>query len=81
MTISISSNTSWYLYNFRRNTIKALINNGMEVIAIAPKDAYSEKLSELGAKFIHIDIDPTGTNPIKDFNTLYSLERFLKKII
>ncbi|MCO7071816.1 glycosyltransferase family 4 protein [Vibrio cholerae] len=78
-TIAISSNTSWYLYNFRRNTIKSLIENGMAVVAIAPKDAYSEKLAELGAKFIHIDIDQSGTNPINDFNTLLQFRKIFKE--
>lgn len=72
-TIAISANTSWYLYNFRKNTITALIELGYQVIAIAPHDTYATKLEELGARFIHVDIDQSGTNPIKDIKTLYSL--------
>ena len=55
--IVISSNTSWYLYNFRRNTISSLIVAGHSVIAISPKDEYSVKLEALGVEFIDIDID------------------------
>jgi len=72
-TIAISANTSWYLYNFRKNTITALIELGYQVIAIAPHDTYATKLEDLGARFIHVDIDQSGTNPIKDIKTLYSL--------
>ena len=68
-TISITSNTSWYLYNFRKNTILALLNKGYQVIAIAPRDDYSSKLEDLGATFIHIDIDQGGTSPVNDFKT------------
>ena len=70
MKVAISANTSWYLYNFRRNTIVSLIEQGYEVLAIAPLDKYSRNLSELGAEFIHIDIDQGGTNPFKDIRTL-----------
>lgn len=69
VTIAISSNTSWYLYNFRKNTIISLIEQGYNVIAIAPNDEYSNKLSGLGCEFINIDIDQGGTNPIRDAKT------------
>lgn len=67
--IVISANTSWYLYNFRKNTILALLNSGYQVTAIAPKDDYSQRLEALGVCFIHIDIDQGGTNPVKDIKT------------
>ena len=69
VTIAISANTSWYLFNFRKNTITALIQQGYSVIAIAPFDEYSDKLLSLGCQFKHIDIDQGGTNPIKDIKT------------
>lgn len=77
-TIAISANTSWYLYNFRANTIRSLIKSGYHVLAIAPKDEYSKKLELLGCKFINIYIDQSGKNPIKDLNTIikfYSIFR------
>ncbi|EPL3993120.1 glycosyltransferase family 4 protein [Providencia stuartii] len=69
-TIAISANTSWYLYNFRANTIRSLIKSGYRVLAIAPKDEYSKKLELLGCKFINIYLDPSSKNPIKDLRTL-----------
>lgn len=78
-TIIITSNTSWYLYNFRKNTILSLIDNGYNVIALAPKDEYSSKLEELGATFVHINIDQGGTNPVKDLNTFYEFYKIYSK--
>jgi len=78
-TIAITSNTSWYLYNFRKNTILALIKQGYSVIAIAPEDDYSAKLSELGCEFIHINIDQGGTNPIRDIQTFFDFFRIYKR--
>lgn len=78
-TIAISANTSWYLYNFRKNTIIALIEQGYSVVAIAPEDEYSTKLSELGCEFIHINIDQAGTNPLRDIQTFFSFYQIYKK--
>lgn len=78
--IAITANTSWYLYNFRKNTILALIAQGYDVFAVAPKDSYSKKLEALGCTHINIAIDQGGTNPIKDFFTFYSFIRILKTV-
>ena len=78
VSIAITSNTSWYLYNFRKNTILSLIAQGYHVFAIAPKDNYSIKLSELGCQFIDIEIDQGGTNPIRDIRTFCSFYRIYK---
>ncbi|EPU1457634.1 glycosyltransferase family 4 protein [Escherichia coli] len=79
-TVAISANTSWYLYNFRRNTITALLDAGYQVVAIAPKDDYSPKLESLGASFCHINIDQGGTNPVKDIGTFFSFIKIFKSV-
>ncbi|MBY7864693.1 glycosyltransferase family 4 protein [Vibrio fluvialis] len=78
--VAISSNTCWYLYNFRQNTIRALLSEGYHVIAIAPQDEYSQKLSDLGCEFIHIGIDQGGTNPVKDIKTYFDFLRIYSQI-
>lgn len=79
-SVVITSNTSWYLYNFRKNTILSLLNEGYQVIAIAPEDSYSKKLEDLGAHFIHVDIDQGGTNPVKDIKTFISFFKIYSKV-
>ncbi|MCK6263219.1 glycosyltransferase family 4 protein [Vibrio sp. ZSDE26] len=79
-TVAITSNTSWYLYNFRKNTILALLNEGYRVLAIAPKDDYSKKLEELGAEYHHIAIDQGGTNPVKDISTFFGFANLYRKL-
>ena len=44
MNIAVFANTSWYIYNFRLNTMKALRDQGYNVIAIGPADPYVEKI-------------------------------------
>ncbi|MBL0480071.1 glycosyltransferase family 4 protein [Aeromonas veronii] len=78
-TIAITSNTSWYIYNFRKNTVISLIGEGYQVIAIAPRDEHSKKLEQIGARFINIDIDSGGTNPIYDLKTLFIFKRIFSQ--
>lgn len=64
----LSANTSWYLYNYRRNTIRSFQEAGHQVICVAPRDDYSQRLqSELGAKYIELKMDNQGNNPLRDF--------------
>lgn len=77
--IAITANTSWYLYNFRANTFLEFQKKGYYVIAIAPEDEYSSLLVKMGVRFIPIDIDAGGTNPIRDIKTLLSFYRIYRK--
>ena len=77
--IVLSSNTSWSIFNFRFGLIKELLKN-YEVIVVAPKDKYSEKLINLGCKYYDIYIDRKGTNPINDLKTFWQYYRLYKKI-
>ena len=76
--ILLSANTSWYLYNFRASTIKALQEKGFDVVCLSPQDAYSHRLTqELNCKWVDISIDSNGSNVIKDAILLC---RFILKI-
>jgi glycosyltransferase involved in cell wall biosynthesis len=80
--VAIVINTSWNIWNFRRSLVTALQAAGHEVLAIAPPDAYSERLeTELGCRYVPILMENKGTNPIKDaqltrrFYNIYRRER------
>jgi glycosyltransferase involved in cell wall biosynthesis len=76
--IAISANSSWYIFNFRQNTIRELLRCGYEVIVIAPLDNYSKRLIELGCSFIQINIEQKGKNPFKDLITIYQFWKIYK---
>ena len=78
MKIAIVLNTSWNIYNFRLNLVKALLEKGHEVIAIAPKDEYSSKLIEAGCKYEEVKMDSRGANPLKDIALTFELYRIYK---
>ncbi|MFA0313071.1 hypothetical protein BH581_19190 [Vibrio splendidus] len=77
--VVLSSNTSWYLYNFRKSTICSLIEQGYKPICVAPLDSYSDKLVELGAEFVPLGIEGKGINPFKELISLWSIIEILRK--
>lgn len=79
MRVAIVINTSWNIYNFRLGLVKSLIERGDEVIAIAPKDGFSELLIQEGCAFIPLEMDTKGSNPVKDVFLIYRLYKTYKK--
>lgn len=73
----ICSNTAWSLYNFRRGVIRALIADGFDVVAVAPEDAYVDRLVGLGCRYISMPMDNKGTSPVRDLQLLIRLRRLL----
>jgi len=79
--VVIAANTSWALYNFRRNLILSLIEEGYNIVAISMCDDYSEKLKALGCQCVNIDVDSGGKNPFKDLKTIIQLFRLYGEIL
>jgi glycosyltransferase involved in cell wall biosynthesis len=80
-TITLSSNTSWYLYNFRASTIRRLISEGYSVTCLSPEDDYSHKLeSELGCQWLPLKMNNQGTNPITDASLVYQFWRYYRQL-
>lgn len=70
-TVFLTSNTSWYLYNFRRSTIRALRAQGCRVICLSPTDDFSQRLeSELGAEHIALPLDGKSTGALNELRSL-----------
>ncbi len=79
-TIAIVINTSWNIFNFRLGLLKALQDEGYRIVAIAPKDEYSEKLEALGFEYHNININNKGTNPLEDAKLVYAFYKLYKEI-
>ena len=78
--VVVSANTSWYLFNFRRNTISAFLSAGYEVYAISPRDEYVPKLEALGCRYLEIPIRPSSVNPIYEARTVLRYVLLYRKI-
>ncbi|MGH8809512.1 MAG: glycosyltransferase, partial [Noviherbaspirillum sp.] len=76
--IIISSNTAWSIHNFRSGLIKALIDHGYHVTAVAPDDGYSHRIRNLGCRFIALPMDNHGTHPGRDLLLLARYVRLLQ---
>ncbi len=73
--IVIVANTTWNIYNFRLNIIRKLIDEGHEVIVMAPVDKfifYTENIREVLHVPIH-HLDRDSVNPIRDLRLLIEL--------
>ncbi len=80
MRIAIVLNTSWNIYNFRMNFVKALLEAGHEVHAVAPHDNYTHFLIEAGCTHHSVKMDSRGANPIKDVALLIELWSIYRKM-
>jgi len=78
--IVIVSNLSWNLYNFRLSLMNAMRDNGYEVIAVAARDRYTQKIIDAGFEFHEINMNVQGINPIEDLKTLFSFYKLFKQI-
>ena len=76
--ILIISNTSWYVFNFRQILISELLRKGYGVTVAAPPDRYSERLVELGCRYVPLPMDNQGTNPLADLLLLARIWRLLR---
>jgi glycosyltransferase involved in cell wall biosynthesis len=78
--VVISINTAWNIYNFRSGLVKALIEHGYEVIAVAPSDDYVPQLKALGCTYVQLPMDSNGTNPARDLVLLVRYYLLLRSI-
>lgn len=80
MKIAIVLNTSWNIFNFRRSLAQSFLDNGHEVYTIAPVDAFTSRLTEMGCKHIPVKMDSRGANPVKDLLLILELFKIYTKI-
>ncbi len=79
--VVLVSNTSWYLYNFRRGTIVALRSAGYRVVALAPEDKYSRNLvEELGIAHLSLPMDGKNTGLLGESKSLAAVANILRRL-
>jgi glycosyltransferase involved in cell wall biosynthesis len=80
MTVVIAANSAWNILNFRSALIKGLAKAGWRVIALARDDGSSAALAELGAEFVPIRIDSSGTSILRDGLLFVDYVRILRPL-
>ncbi|AQR75547.1 glycosyltransferase family 4 protein [Sphingomonas sp. LM7] len=79
-TVVISINGSWNILNFRLGLVRGLQAAGYRVVAIAPRDEYSDRLAEFGIEYFPIEMDPRGTSVLRDLRLFVDYYRLLGKL-
>ncbi len=80
MNIGIVANTSFNIYNFRLPLMHFLKAKGHHIIAIAPKDNFTEKIIAEGFPFVEIKtLSRKGTNPIQDLKLILELKKIYQQ--
>lgn len=68
------------IYNFRRELIQKLINEGYEVYVALPYGPKVDYLEKMGCKFIDTQVNRRNTNPIEDLSLLFKYINILKQV-
>ena len=75
----IGLNTAWNFVNFRAGLVRAMVDAGYEVVAVAPPDAHVDRLKQLGCRFIPLPMDGHGRHLGRELALLYRLWRLLRQ--
>jgi glycosyltransferase involved in cell wall biosynthesis len=78
--IVLAYNTSWYVWNFRMPLIAALRERGYEVVVLAPRDEYTDRIVAAGVPHRHIGLDAKGRNPLRDIATIFAFARAYRSL-
>lgn len=76
--IVISINTAWNFVNFRTGLLRALVERGFDVVAVAPADKFVPAIRDLGCRFVDLPIDGGGTHPLRDLQLLARYVKLLR---
>jgi galacturonosyltransferase len=78
--ILILSNHHSYTYNFRKEVIQRLLDEGYEVHINLPYGDKVKLLEEMGCIFTESPLDRRGMNPVTDFKLMRSYYRIIRRI-
>ncbi|MGF7057743.1 glycosyltransferase family 4 protein [Brassicibacter mesophilus] len=78
--ILILSNHFITLYNFRKELIKRLNDEGHEVYISMPKADDNKFFSDMGCRIIDTPVDRRGINPIRDFGLILNYIKIMKEV-
>lgn len=72
-------NRDFVLYNFRFELVERLLEEKYEVYICLPYGEKVEPMVQAGCKFIRIEIDKRGTNPIRDFSLIRTYDKIFRR--
>ena len=67
--VLITANSSWYIHNFFREVVGALIERKCVVTIVAPFDDRTMFLQDMGCDCVDLKMNPKGKNPFQEIVT------------
>lgn len=66
------------VYNFRGELVKSIIQKGYEVIVTGPDQTDVDRITALGARFVEIPVNKTGTSIVGDLKYCKALKKLMR---
>lgn len=79
-TVLVIVNHNMTIYNFRKELVERLIEEGYRVVVILPVTEETKKIADLGCEVIDVPVERRGTNPVHDFKLFLTYRKIVKKI-
>ena len=79
MKILVTSITDSGIQRVRKELLVELLSEGHDVVVVTPAVASFSEIKNLGCRFIPINIDGHGINPLKDLGVVLAYRRILKR--
>lgn len=81
-TILILSNAITGLHSFRKEVIKAIVNDGYDVSIFVPdsENSKADYFREIGCKVINTSFNRRGVNPLADLKLMLTYRKFIKEL-
>jgi glycosyltransferase involved in cell wall biosynthesis len=74
------ANQAWNLVNYRAGLIRALREDGFELVAVAPPESRSEeRLAAMGCRFVPIELSAKSLSPLGEIRTFAQLRGILRR--
>ncbi|MEP2182398.1 glycosyltransferase family 4 protein [Roseibium sp.] len=73
--VMLTVNAAWNVWNFRRPVVKALLEAGHRVTILAPDGERAEDLRAMGCRFVPLEMNVKGLNPVQDYRLMQRFTR------
>ncbi|MFC0397853.1 glycosyltransferase family 4 protein [Paraburkholderia rhizosphaerae] len=80
LRVILVCNTSFAIYTYRQGLIRTLVERGVQVTVIAPRDRTTDLLAQMGCRHIELAVASKGTNPLADLRTMWQLFRLYRSL-
>lgn len=73
--ILMTANAAWNVWHFRRAVVREMLSLGHTVTVLAPFDSSVSEIEAMGCRFVHLDMDAKGVNPLSEFKLMRRMKR------